>query len=245
MGVEGDPPGFGAPVASINDVFQRGLNKYISGYSRPIVSVLAANYTLPGWGGNRWLSRLARDWQIGAMLQYSSGLPIRAPFAQSSGSGPDQQALNSYLLRNLPGGFTNTTYANRVPGVPLFTVDQNCHCYDPNTTFTLNSNAWQNPGPGQWGTSAAYYNDYRYQRRPNESMSFGRLFRFKEKASLEIRAEFSNVFNRAVLPNPTSTNAGQSQARNAAGQTVSGFGFINTKAAGTPRQGTIVGRLRF
>ncbi len=240
MGIEGDPPGFGAPVASNNDVFQRGQNKYISGYSRPFLSVLAVNYTLPAWGRNKLLSWVVRDWQLGGVLQYSSGFPIRAPFAQSSGTGLDQAALNSYLLRNLPLGFTNTTYANRVPGVPLFTVDQNCHCFNPSTTFILNPNAWQNPAPGQWGTSAAYYNDYRYQRHPNESMSFGRIFRFKERASLEIRAEFTNIFNRAVLPNPTSTNALQSQITGS-----SGFGFINTTLAGTPRQGSIVGRFRF
>ncbi len=180
------------------------------------------------------------------MLQYSSGLPIRAPFAQGSGSGLDQQPLNSYLLRNLPLGFTNTTYMNRVPGVPLFTVDQNCHCFDPNRTLILNPAAWQNPGPGQWGAGAAYYNDYRYQRHPNESMSFGRIFRFKERASFEIRAEFTNAFNRAVLPNPTSTNALQpSVVDRTTGNFVSGFGYLNTKAPGTPRQGSIVGRFRF
>jgi hypothetical protein len=251
MGIEGDPPGFGAPTASFTDVFRRDLNKFISGYSRPFVTVLAANYTVPGLSGNRWLSLAMRDWKVGAMLQYSSGQPIRAPFAQSTGTSADQAALNSYLLRNLPagpGGFPNTTYANRVPGEPLFLVDTNCHCYDPNTTFLLNPKAWSNPAPGQWGTSAAYYNDYRYQRRPNESMSLGRLFRFSEAASFEIRAEFSNIFNRAVLPNPDAASIGNAQAaqiKNNAGQAVSGFGFINTRAAGSPRQGTIVARIRF
>jgi hypothetical protein len=74
-------------------------------------------------------------------------------------------------------------------------------------------------------------------------MSVGRLFRFKERASFEIRAEFSNIFNRAVLLNPSSTNASAAQLRNPAGQTTSGFEWINTKAVGTTsRQGTIVGR---
>lgn len=206
------------------------------------MSVLAANYTLPAWGSNKLLSMVVRDWQIAAMLQYASGLPIRVPFAQSVGS---DAPLNSYLLRNLPLGFTNTAYANRVPGQLLFTVDQNCHCFDASTTFILNPLAWTNPAAGQWGTSAAYYNDYRYQRHPNESMSFGRIFRFKERGQFEIRAEFTNVFNRAVLPNPSSGNASSAQNRNPAGLATSGFGWINTKAAGTPRQGSIVGRIRF
>ena len=73
----------------------------------------------------------------------------------------------------------------------------------------------------------------------------GRTFRIKERATINIRAEFSNIFNRAVLANPTSGNASAAQVRNAAGLGTSGFGWINTKAAGTPRQGTIVGRFRF
>jgi hypothetical protein len=126
-----------------------GQNKYLSGYSRPFVSVLAINYTLSVWGSNKLLSQVVRDWQIGAVLQYYSGLLIRVPFAQSVGSDAPP---NSFLLRNLPLGFTNTTYANRVPGIPLFTVDENCHCFDPNMSFILNPQAWTNPAAGQWGT---------------------------------------------------------------------------------------------
>jgi hypothetical protein len=233
MGVEGDPPGFGAPAAAATDVYNRGLNKFISGYSRPFVSVLAANYRLPAIGGQRWLSWAVRDWQLGAVLQYSSGQPIRVPLAQN--------LLNTYLLRS--GGLN---FANRVPGEPLFTQDLNCHCFDPSTTFVLNPKAWQDPLAGQWGASPAYYNDYRQARRPNESMSLGRMFRFGERASFEVRAEFSNIFNRTFINNPTSTNARDSQRVGSNGQTIAGFGRINPLSpAPTPRQGTIVARVRF
>jgi hypothetical protein len=77
-------------------------------------------------------------------------------------------------------------------------------------------------------------------------MSFGRIFRFQERYALEIRAEFTNIFNRTVLPNPTSTNAGQAKVFDpATGLPSSGFGFINTTQAGTPRQGMIVARFKF
>jgi hypothetical protein len=51
---------------------------------------------------------------------------------------------------------------------------------DPTKDLVLNPAAWTNPADGQFGTGAPYYNDYRYQRRPSESMSIGRVFRFGE-----------------------------------------------------------------
>ena len=173
--------------------------------------------------------------------------------------------LNSLLLRNIQAptsvtGFISggqppaqATYANRVPGVPLFTQDINCHCYDPNTTFILNPNAWTQPAAGQWGTSAAYYSDYRFQRRPVENLGFGRTFRIKERASVNIRAEFSNIFNRARVQDPSFANALATQQRNPQGQTTAGFGWIDTSFGNAgavtsiqlPRTGTIVARLTF
>jgi hypothetical protein len=187
---------------------------------------------------------VARDWTLNTLLGYSSGLPILAPYANNN--------LNQLLLRNVVTGFTGT-YASRVPGVPLFTQDLNCYCFDPTKTFVLNPAAWVNPPAGQFGTAAPYYSDYRFQRRPNENLGLGRIFRVKERAQLNIRVEFTNIFNRAEMPNPTVTNAAQTQTRNAAGVATAGFGFINTATIGaatpvgttTSRQGTIVARFIF
>ena len=65
-----------------------------------------------------------------------------------------------------------------------------------------------------------------------------------------IRAEFFNIFNRNFFSLPTVTNAAATQSRNSAGQTVSGFGWINTTitniqtggAIPTTRNGQIVAR---
>ena len=186
-----------------------------------------------GWGRNKILSYVVRDWQIGAILNYASGFPILSPLAQNN--------LSTLLFRG--------TFANRVPGVPLFTHDLNCGCFDPNKTFVLNPNAWTDPAPGQWGTAAPYYNDYRGRRRPQESLALGRLFKITERTSLSIRAEFTNVFNRTVFPSPTSTNALAPQTRvnnsDPNSTATGGFGWLNTTAGGTPRQGQIVARFRF
>jgi hypothetical protein len=144
------------------------------------------------------------------------------------------------------GTASQSTLFNRVPGVPLFTQDLNCHCFDPNTTFVLNPAAWSNPGPGQWGTAAAYYSDFRFQRRPVENISLGRVFRVKERASLQIRAEFTNMFNRTEMNNPVAANPLATPSRNSAGQTLSGYGYINVGTVfSTPRQGQLVARFQF
>jgi len=224
IGAESDGSGGG----QVNDVFNRSQNKILSAMDQRFSNVIAFNYTLPKWGGNKVLSSVVKDWQVGAILNYSSGLPILSPLAQNN--------LSTLLFRG--------TFSNRVPGGPLFTHDLNCRCFDPNTTFVLNPAAWVDPPAGQWGTAAPYYSDYRQERHPSEAMSLGRLFRIKERASLSLRAEFTNVFNRTVLPAPSSSNALAVQTTSG-GRATGGFGWISTAGAGAPRTGQIVARFRF
>jgi len=231
-GVE-DDFGRGGGVV-VNDVFNRPNQRALSSYDQPFQFVISGSYTTPAWHaaapGMKALSWVARDWQVGTLMRYASGLPIAAPTSTNS--------MATYLFQS--------TLFNRVPGVPLFTKDLNCHCFDPNTTFVLNPNAWSNPAPGQWGTAAAYYSDYRYQRRPVENISLGRTFRIKEAMNLQVRAEFTNAFNRTEPANPTVTNALATQTRNAAGQTTAGFGYISTATTfAPPRQGQLVARFQF
>jgi len=217
-------------AAVVNDPFQYRSNKYLAGLDQPFTSTIAARYSLPAWGPKPWVSQAVRDWQIGAVLSYASGLPIQVPLSQG----------NQGALIFAP------TFANRVPGQPLFTQDLNCHCFDPNKTFVLNPAAWTEPAPGQFASSAAFYSDYRYQRRPSEGMSLGRLFQIRERVRLQVRAEFTNIFNRTEMNNPTSTNAQATQTRNNASQTISGFGYVNTGTLFSPsRQGTLVARFEF
>jgi hypothetical protein len=170
----------GADGGTLNDVFNRDINKTISPQSMPFVFVTAFNYQVPAWGTNRLVRTLLRDWTIGGLLRYASGQPIGVPSAQN--------ALAGLLFRG--------TVANRVPGQPLFLKDLNCHCIDPHKDFVLNPAAWADPGPGEWGYSAPYYNDYREARRYQEQLSFGRVFPIRERMRFSIRAEMINAFNR-------------------------------------------------
>ena len=148
-----------------------------------------------------------------------------------------------HLSRGVGGGVSS--HANRVPGVRCSRQDLNAG-FNPYKTFALNPAAWTQPALGQLGASrTAYYNDYRYRRRPSENMSLGRMFRFKEGMSAQVRFEFTNIFNRNRIPNPTADNALATQQRNLNGTTKSGFGYINPLTAGGQRSGQMVIRFNF
>jgi Carboxypeptidase regulatory-like domain len=222
--------------AVINNVFNRANQKTISAYDQPFLFVFSGTYTTPrlsngnAFTGNKYVNWLARDWQLGAVLRYGSGLPIPSPTATSN--------LAAYTFQS--------TLEDRVPGVPLFTQNLNCGCFDPNKTFVLNPAAWVNPPAGQYGTAAAYYNDYRYRRRPVENVSIARNFRIRERTNLQIRAEFTNIFNRTEFNNPTAVNGTATQTTTATGQTTAGFGYINTGTVfSAPRSGQLVARFQF
>jgi len=118
----------------------------------------------------------------------------------------------------------------------------------------LNPAAWTDASPGEFGTAAPYYNDYRWQRQPAESLSLGRTFKmFKERTSLSIRGEFYNIFNRVFLSTPSvggfaATNT-LTQPALTNGVYTAGYGYINTTnppgGAAQPRTGQIVARFQF
>jgi hypothetical protein len=205
--------------------------------------------------GMKAVSWVARDWALGGVLRYQSGQVIRVP---GSNNGYFTQ-LRRFENPAVFGG--GSTYWNRVPGVDPLLFDPNCKCFDPTTQLVLNKNAWTDAPAGTFGTSAPYYNDYRWQRQPQESMSFGRNFVMNRErnVNLQIRMEFQNIFNRLFLTNPAPVSASSSPfgagAPNPAATTVttptgalsSGYGFVNTfnGGAATPRTGTMVARLTF
>ncbi len=218
------------PSGTVNNVFNRSVNKSITNFDQPLILNIAFTYEIPKFGDNHLVNAVVSHWTFGGLLQYASGAPIPSPTASTNQS--------SLLFQN--------TLMNRVPGVPLYLKDLNCHCIDPNKDFVLNPAAWTNPAPGTWGNAAPYYSDFRYARRPSEQMSVGRMFRIRERMSLQIRAEFFNLFNRTYLPNPSLTVPTQAQAYNSAGVPTSGWGYLNsTTLYSQPRNGQLVARFTF
>ncbi len=229
-------------TSGINDVFNRkGNGRSLDGSDQRLQSVISLSYTVPKMNNiNGILAYALSDWQVGSILNYSSGFPIAAPGAQN--------LLNAAIFQN--------TNAIRVPGQPLYLQDLNSGNVDPRRGFYLNPAAWADPAPGQFG-GPAYYGDYRYQRRPSEAMNFGRNFRIGERVTAQARVEFTNIFNRIRPNDPTSTNALAPQvlATNLNG-VATGFGAVSwvtvqpttsrlDPSTGGARQGQMVFRLTF
>ncbi|MBI3470981.1 MAG: TonB-dependent receptor [Candidatus Solibacter usitatus] len=218
------------PAGTVNNVFNRGVNKAISSFDQPLIFNMGFNYDTPRIKKNRLLNLAAGGWTVGGLVGYATGAPVPTPTATT----------------NMSSLYSQNTLMNRVSGQPLFLKDLNCHCIDPNKDFAFNAAAWQNPAAGAWGSAAPYYGDFRYARRPLEQLSVGRRFAIRERMSLQVRAEFFNIFNRTYLANPALTAPTQPQARNAAGVPTSGWGFINSTSLYTqPRNGQLVARFTF
>jgi hypothetical protein len=77
-------------------------------------------------------------------------------------------------------------------------------------------------------------------------MNFGRNFRFGERVTAQVRAEFTNVFNRLRPNGPSSGNALTPQVLAATDAAVAtGFGSISWQNTTGMRQGQMVFRLTF
>ncbi len=222
--------GGSTPLEAVSDVFDPKANKHISALSRPYVGYVAPSFQLPRWKGNKWISSALSDWRITGFFQYGSGLPIRVPVSNNG--------LYSLIFQN--------TWANRKKGADLYTEKLDSGKIDPMKNFALNPDAWRDPGAGEFSSSAAYFTDYRFQRRPLEQISLGRSFKLKDTVRLSLRADFQNIFNRVQMADPDFTNAGATQVKDDNHVPQSGFGFINYKVvAAKPRNGMIVLKLEF
>jgi len=228
----------------MEDIYNLGLAKQLNRLVPPLQVIISGSYTTPKFAadttGMKVLSQVARDWQLGWLLRYQNGALIE--------SGTSSNQLINQLLRQ--GGFNGApvNFDNLVPGVNPLAVDPNCGCFNPQTTVVLNPKAWADPGSGQWGASAPFYNSYRWQRQPAESMSFGRNFRMGKEGRYNffIRAEFQNIFNRLFLSAPA-TGAVTTPTSTSGGAYTAGYGTVATiaGAGAQPRSGQIVGRFTF
>ena len=146
------------------------------------------------------------------------------------------------LRRCCPGIAGNN--ADRVPGVPLFTVpDLNCHCYDPANTFVLN------PAVGAAASRAVLALPRLTTRitvtsaRPARTRPLpARIFRIRERVSSGPGRMVQHIQSPG---NATADfeNALATQLRTATGTTQSGFGAIVTSAGEVttgPRNGQIL-----
>ncbi|MFM2125804.1 MAG: hypothetical protein RL328_2255, partial [Acidobacteriota bacterium] len=203
---------------TVADVYNRSLSKNLSVNDLPHALRLSVQYVVPsmknqGWGflSSKWVSYALADWGVGAFLNYQSGAIIARPTSTASlpisnflgrGPGPAQLKKNADGTYMSPWAVNWTDYDGKVHAEPL---DINCHCFDITKTQVYNPAAWENVPNGQWAADFSSLRNYRFQRQPNESLNVARNFRMGPdgKINLNIRAEFSNVFNRLRFPTPT------------------------------------------
>jgi hypothetical protein len=231
----------GSPL--INDIYNYPINKQLNQLVRPFAVVVSGSYTTPRLNGDtagmKVLSQVVQNWQLGWLLRYQSGVLIQTP--------PSNNQLNLQLERAGP------TFWNYVPGVNPLAVDPNCGCFNPQTTQILNPKAWTDAPAGTFGVSAPFYNNFRWQRQPAESISFGRNFRVGKEGryNLNVRAEFQNIFNRLFLSMPAVGGTGAVNPATAlsssGGVNTGGYGYVATVGGvgTTPRSGQIVARVTF
>jgi hypothetical protein len=209
-------------------MFNRPNQKQMNG--NPQVFIGALTYRVPRWQQNKWVSNVLGDWTISGILRYTSGGYIGMPGSNNGLSNTNFQS----------------TRMNRVAGQPLYLKDLGCHCIDPTKDLTLNPAAWVDAAAGEYGVSAAAYQDYRGVRSADEQTALSRTFRLREGMTFEIRGEFFNIFNRINYAGPSSGNTTASVTRDSAGRLTGGFGYINwTTSGNSPRNGQLVARFQF
>jgi hypothetical protein len=254
-------------LMSSPDIFNRQLGKDLSGNDLPQQFRLTAEYQTPNLQkrglpvlSNRVLAYILGDWGVGWYLQYQSATILGRPASVSSGGNPISQWLGrgpgSAQLQidpatgqpMSPWAVNWTDYNGVVHPEP---IDINCRCFDPTKTLVLNPAAWQSIPDGQWAAQTSAIRYYRGIRHPTENFNLSRNFRFREgKIQLNLRAEFQNVFNRTILPNPTTSGFTAQPTKQTTGANAglynAGFGTV-VPLSGTSgsRSGTLIGRFTF
>jgi hypothetical protein len=236
------------------DPFNRSLGKDLATLDLPHQFRLSATYTVPTqrsgfFGKNKVLSYVVSGWQVGAYLQYQSApiltqpaSPTANPVSQWLGYGPGPAQL-------IPGQNLYTSNWTDNDGVVHTTpIDLNCHCFDPRTTVVLNPNAWSAIPDGQFGANQSSIRAFRGFRQPTEDFNFGRNFKITEKATLQLRAEWTNIFNRLVLPQPNTVASYVTKPTQVNGIYTGGYGtVIPTALNGVTgmRSGQVIARISF
>jgi hypothetical protein len=206
----------------------------IAGNDQKHVLNIAGFYELPIGPGKKFLNKgglVAKNalggWRMSVVTQYSTGTPI------SINSFNNDVFLNGFNRANYdPTVALHVNYNNYYKGLPIFT-----------------QSAFSDPGFKQ-GNEPRNLTVLRNPNNANETMALSKRFFFGEKANLELRMEYQNIFNRMQVCGP-STNLDTN-----VDDGVNNFGFVSPNGNGAPggsnvcqantrRQGEIFLRLTF
>jgi len=177
----------------IQDFYNRKLEKSIASFDYPQVLKLTWIYSLPLGRGQRWLNsagivdRVVSGWQLTAIQGYGSGDPLQI------GS-----SLSSYITPAVRAD----TISGVAPTVPMQGLDV------ANGTPYLNNAAFADPPASpngaalRPGTAGRYLPNVRGPGHLSEDFGLIKNTRINERVTLQIRGDFSNLFNRTGRGDP-------------------------------------------
>jgi carboxypeptidase family protein/TonB-dependent receptor-like protein len=176
--------------------YDRKAEKAVSQLDTPQSLVASFFYELPIGRGKKFVNqggvvdRLVGGWSVAGVLSYKSGTPMTV-YSQCPGTAGDV----------LFGGchFTGIARVNVVPGVAQTNKDH----LDPATTPFFNPNAFSVPAPFTFGNEPRSLASARTFGGRNEDFTIGKKTRIiGERAVVDFRAEFFNIFNRHIYQAP-------------------------------------------
>jgi hypothetical protein len=173
--------------------YNRKAEKAVSELDIPQSLVASFFYELPFGHGKRYLSgngamdRVVGGWYVSTIAQYKSGTPTEV-------YGPCGGTAGDVLF----GGchFTGSARVNIVPGVS----QTNKGHFNALTTPFWNAAAFSAVGPLEFGNEARSLASARGFASKDEDFTLGKKTKlFGERATMDFRASFFNIFNRHVF----------------------------------------------
>jgi len=187
---------------SIQDFYNRKLERSLASFDYPQVLKLTWIYSLPFGRGQRWLSssgvldKFVGGWQAAASQRYGSGDPL------SLWDNDASTVITATVRPDVVKGVGQT--------LPLHGLDA------INGTPYLNEAAFADPPlspsnayPLRVGTAPRYLPNVRSPAHQEEDFGILKNFRITERVKLQVRGDFQNVFNRVGRGDPdTGVNDG-------------------------------------
>ena len=185
--------------------YNRGAEKAVSQLDTPQSLVASFFYELPVGHGKRYLNeggavdRIVGGWYVSAVGSYKSGLPTEVYGGNCNLTAGDVLFAGCHLANGL-------TRVNVVPGVSQTNKSSN---FNPATTSFYNSAAFSPADPFTFGNEPRSLDHARTFGSRNEDVTLGKRTRiFGERASIDFRVGFFNIFNRHIFKAPGGFDSG-------------------------------------
>lgn len=208
-------PGINGGISQIQNIADLNQEKALSSQDVPYMFSAAILYELPFGRGKPLLTHgfggaILGGWEIGTVLRYQTGVPIS--FGCASGIPGWQNCIRfnrqsaSPLNPAVTNGSFNPFTQNFFSPVCGYLGETGCAFADPNTEVVADGSSTTI----QQARGGAYYfgnyprnnGDARAPNYYNEDFSVLRNFRLYERATLQLKAEFLNAFNRHIFSVP-------------------------------------------